>query len=88
MAHNSWLHIARFNLTYCQNPLHRYHRVPEIPELHSDIDLMLLAAKYANKSITVVSDKFAINSDIDSRALLLKELNALNDSIRGEDEPT
>ena len=30
-VHNMWHHVARYNLTYCDNPLHRYHRIPIDP---------------------------------------------------------
>ena len=45
-THNMWHHVVRFNLQYCTNPLHGYHRVPAIPQLTPDPELLQHAAEY------------------------------------------
>ncbi len=52
-THNMWQHIYRFNLKYCENPLHGYHRVPSLPYLGPMPELLLRAAEYFDKSIEV-----------------------------------
>lgn len=50
-AHSMWRHIAAYNLEKCANPLHRYHRVPMSPRFEPEIDYLLLAAKYWDKTL-------------------------------------
>ncbi len=59
-AHSMWHHIGRYNLTECQNPLHRFHRVPVSSEHERDIYYFVLAAKYLAQTM----DKFAKGTNI------------------------
>ena len=50
-THSMWHHLVRFNIQYCTNPLHGYHRVPTIPRLAPDAELLQRAAEYADIAI-------------------------------------
>ena len=60
VVHNMWQHISRYNLKYCINPLHKYHRVPTILEAPTDIDYVYRSAKYINRSFEEVDKKFKL----------------------------
>lgn len=49
-AHSMWNHVCKYNLKYCSNPLHRYHRIPLDPPLAPDFDYLYRAAKYVEKT--------------------------------------
>lgn len=59
-AHSMWHHVAPYNLRTCGNPLHRYHRIPESPMLEPDVQYLLLAAKYWDKSLGVFDAQFGV----------------------------
>jgi uncharacterized protein DUF5677 len=59
-AHSMWHHVAPYNLKTCGNPLHRHHRVPESPLLAPDVDYLLLAAKYWDKSLRAFDAQFSV----------------------------
>lgn len=83
VVHNSWHHIGKFNLTHCTNPLHRYHRVPAIPELDSDIALMLLGAKYADKMMTHFGSTFSIDrAPAGALDMLRQDIKELNNAVQ------
>jgi hypothetical protein len=49
-VHSTWSHVARYNLSPCNNPLHRYHSVPAIIDPPPDPDYLHLAARYLQKT--------------------------------------
>ncbi len=55
-THNMWHHIVRFNLQYCANPLHGYHRVPVVPQLPSSPELLLRAAEFMDLAVRVFDE--------------------------------
>ncbi|HLH49832.1 MAG TPA: DUF5677 domain-containing protein, partial [Roseiarcus sp.] len=59
-AHSMWHHIARYNLMACDNPLHRYHRRPKSLALELDLNYLLLAAKYLDKTLVAFDRQFGI----------------------------
>ena len=48
VAHNSWSHISKYNLTSSDNPLHKYAKVPAIHNFTFDFYYMDLAMKYVD----------------------------------------
>jgi Family of unknown function (DUF5677) len=83
-SHSMWHHISRWNLKPCQNPLHRYHSVPEDPDLSPEPDYLYLAAKYAAKTFDLFDDKTSVNANTRSAC------HPLNESFAafGKDEET
>lgn len=76
-AHSMWQHIAIYNLKTCGNPLHRHHRLPVSPLLDPDIDYLLLAAKYWDKSLRTFDNTFRlIPTGLDARKRLIAALSS------------
>src|SRR6266498_1100435 len=61
VVHNTWGHIARYNLELSDNPLHKLLRKPFIGGLVIDIYNIRLAAKYVDKLIRKFDEIFSIN---------------------------
>lgn len=49
-THSTWQHVARYNLVHCESPLHRYHRIPWISPVASDLDYLYRGAKYVEET--------------------------------------
>ena len=60
-AHSMWHHIARYNLMQCSNPLHQYHRIPQVLEQELDPHYLFLAAKYLQKSFATFDETIGLN---------------------------
>jgi hypothetical protein len=83
-THGMWNHIARYNLQYCENPLHRYHRVPIDSELHPDPDYLYRAAKYVRKTLKTFDEETGVSVKVDSSfELLTSLLRGLESENRG-----
>ena len=88
-THSMWHHISRLNLEVCENPLHRYHKVPIDPDFSPDPDYLYRGAKYVEKSFTLFDQTFSVKSGIASSfEKLADELARLGSSASGgEDNP-
>jgi hypothetical protein len=65
-THSMWNHIAKYNLCYCRNPLHRYHRIPdELPDTPHP-DYLFRAAKYLKKTFDLFDVAFGVHTDVPS----------------------
>ncbi|MBU1121252.1 MAG: hypothetical protein KKF54_00945 [Candidatus Omnitrophica bacterium] len=62
-THNMWQHISRFNLKYCKNPLHKYHKIPSVDRASLDPDYLYRSAKYVDKSFALVDKIFGLTID-------------------------
>lgn len=83
-AHSMWHHVAPHNLRTCGNPLHRYHRVPESPMLEPDLQYLLLAAKYWDKSLGAFDVRFGtVSSHPSARESLIGNLTRDTSSDQG-----
>lgn len=71
-VHSNWAHISEKNMVYCDNPAHRYHKIPTIIEIEPDFYYLKLAAKYFGKTLKLW-DEFTsfTGSKINSYDLLL-----------------
>lgn len=61
-VHSTWAHVGLHNMRECQNPLHRYHRIPSLNHIGSDAYDLFLAAKYLNKSFRLFDKKMAVET--------------------------
>lgn len=78
-AHNMWQHVSIYNLKPCINPLHKYHKVPEIRKVPIEPDYVYRAAKYIDRTYEAVDEKFKL--DIKTKMplnYLVEEYNKLN----------
>ena len=57
-SHNMWQHVSIYNAKQCANPMHKYHLVPDIIELGSDIDYVYRSAKYVTRSYIEIDKKY------------------------------
>ena len=88
VAHSTWQHVGRYNVTQCQNPLHGFHLVPATIDAE-DSYILYLAGKYANKTFRLfdrkLGTKVCVSSAYDRLVLGLQEIGS--QSINQSDEP-
>jgi len=86
VVHNMWQHVALYNLKACQNPLHKYHRVPTIAQVALDPDFVYRSAKYISRSFSAVDEKFKLSCTTPYPVTWLSdELEKLSSGMRRED---
>ncbi len=79
VAHNMWQHISLYNLEECQNPLHKFHRVPTIADVPLDEDYVFRSAKYISKAFMVVDERFSLTIETELPVdWYIKHLNDLD----------
>ncbi|MFD1881675.1 DUF5677 domain-containing protein [Paracoccus pacificus] len=49
VVHSHWAHVSMFNMIYCQNPAHRWHRGAAIAPASIDLNWLYPASKYLSK---------------------------------------
>jgi hypothetical protein len=80
-THSMWHHVAKYNLKECTNPLHRFHSIPHVADLHFDPHYLYLAAKYLQKTFAAFDRAIGTRPESQSAFdLLCSELDALNQS--------
>lgn len=57
VTHSQWQHVGRYNVDQCGNPLHQNHLTPSVPKLYSDLQVLYLAGKYADKALRLFDDR-------------------------------
>jgi hypothetical protein len=72
-VHNMWNHVAKWNLVYCPNPLHRYHGMPAVRRLHPSIDFVLEGASYLDKAFLLFDEKTSNPTKLPSTFDTLKQ---------------
>lgn len=88
-VHNMWNHVAKWNLVYCPNPLHRYHGMPVVRRLRPSIDFVLEAASYADKAFVLFDGKTSNTSKPTSAFEQLKQdLNQFGNSFQRPSDPS
>lgn len=65
-VHSTWQFVVDNNLRICDNPLHRYHFVPDTRLAVADVKLMQSAARYFEKSLRLFDEKTGIK--VESRS--------------------
>jgi len=65
-AHNTWGHIARYNLYPSDNPLHKKLNVPCIGELTIDLHNLVLVTKYVDKMLRNYDEVFSLSIEKES----------------------
>jgi len=59
-VHNTWNHIAKFNLKQSDNPLHMFSRIPVINIFNPDIKVFELSTKYTDMMFSAFSEKYRV----------------------------
>lgn len=63
-AHSMWQHVGIYNVVPCQNPLHKNHRIPVIPEIELDPDYLYRSSKYVSRTYDLLSEKLNLRCSI------------------------
>jgi hypothetical protein len=66
VAHSQWQHVGRYNVEQCGNPLHLNHLTPATPRFFSDLHLLHLAGKYADKAFRLFDEKTGVLVNVPS----------------------
>lgn len=61
-VHGTWTSIDNTNLTYCVNPLHRYHRIPQLSDPPIYLQPAIIALELAEKAIVSSYEKIGFPS--------------------------
>lgn len=59
-AHSGWSHISQYNSDFCQNPSHRFHRIPVVMEFEPDLHWLYLCGKYLQKVFAKFDEKTGV----------------------------
>jgi len=79
-AHNMWHHISRFNLKFCQNPLHNFHKVPTIASCPIEVAYAVQSAQHLEESFGAVDEAYSLEIDTAlPYGFLVQELNRLDE---------
>ncbi len=75
-VHGDWTSVAMFNMNYCLNPLHRFHRIPRYDEMGREFPFrpLLTALKLFKSSLTTIFSAYDCDKDRKTRLrAILKE---------------
>jgi len=62
VTHNTWQHISAYNLKTCTNPLHKFHKIPEIAQVPLDPDYVYRSAIYLDQAFDLVEKKYNLKA--------------------------
>jgi hypothetical protein len=65
-THSMWNHVGKYNVTYSDNPLHKYCLIPHDYEMEPRVDILLNSAKYIHKSFSAFDEHFKITCETQS----------------------
>ena len=87
-VHNTWHHIARFNIQQCVNSLHGHHRIPEVSRLGFESVHLIKAAEYMDLTIELLDKALGTNVDVAKASDILERwMDALSElGTEGTDE--
>ena len=63
-VHNTWHHIAHFNIQQCVNSLHGHHRIPEVSRPGFESVHLVKAAEYMDLTNELLDKALGINVDV------------------------
>jgi hypothetical protein len=63
-THSMWQHVGIYNVVPCENPLHKNHRIPVMPDLGLDPDYLYRSAKYISRTYELLSERLHLECDI------------------------
>lgn len=84
-THSMWNHVAKYNLRQCENPLHRYHRIPSNPAMSFELDYIHGAANYLNKTFKLFDECTKTSIGVEPAVdMLVKGLKAIQEGIEAD----
>lgn len=63
-THSMWQHVGVYNVVPCQNPLHKNHRIPVIPDMGIEPDYLYRSAKYVSRTYDLLTQKLSLQCDV------------------------
>ncbi len=63
-AHSMWQHVGVYNVVPCNNPLHKHHRIPVIPDIRVDPDYLYRSAKYVTRTYELLTEKLELTCEV------------------------
>lgn len=69
-VHSSWHHVGFYNLINCDNPLHRFHRIPVIATLKCDFRRLQPAIECCDKALSTIDGILGVGQDQSDFSLL------------------
>ncbi len=82
-THSMWNHIAKYNLRHCENPLHRYHRVPSSPPMSFEFEYIHGAANYLERTFKLFDEYARLEVPGEGAVhLLVNGLRAIQDQTK------
>lgn len=61
VVHSQWQHTYVYNLRTCRNPLHKFHRIPDLfLQVPLDPDYVYRSAKYVSRSCEAVDESLGL----------------------------
>jgi len=87
-THSMWNHVAKYNLVYCSNPLHGFHRVPIDPNLQMEPSYLWLAARYVKDTFESFDKTFGVKVEAKSGFdVLVNEMKAIQEQVEDHHQP-
>ena len=71
-THSMWHHIGRYNLVYCESPLHRHHRLPWVYPDTLDAHYLQKGAEYVEETFRKFEAAFELDSPKDTALAFFK----------------
>jgi hypothetical protein len=86
VVHSMWQHTSIYNLRNCQNPLHKFHRIPDLfLQAPLDPDYVYRSAKYVSRSCEVVDEYLGLKIETPMPQRWFAEaMSALADKFEGQ----
>ena len=72
-VHSTWNYVSQWNMRLCQNPLHRFHFLPDVGYFLISPKFVIDAAMYFEKSLNLFDEKTGVICNADSPYEFLKQ---------------
>ena len=70
-THSMWNHVAKYNLRQCENPLHRYHRIPSNPSMSFEIDYIHVVAYQLTRTFKLFDEYAKVTVEVEQADVVL-----------------
>lgn len=60
-VHNTWSHLGRFYCAPCDNPLHKFIKMPCHPDIAPHPDVFMNSVKYFEMSVTAIVEHYGVD---------------------------
>jgi hypothetical protein len=82
-SHSMWHYVAKYNLQYCENPLHRFHMIPRNDFGSIELEYMYRVANWVDDTFKLFDKNIRINVESPSSYnMLINEIDSLFKQMR------